>query len=83
MEFAQTLLRLLRLLERLESCRTRRQFWYPTPGALWRHFRGTDREEGDKVDQNEQVNDGQWTWMPLDADWQLLSTTTRMNFLVR
>lgn len=59
MEFAQTLLRLLRLLERLESCRTRRQFWYPTPGALWRHFRGTDREEGDKVDQDEQVNDGE------------------------
>lgn len=67
MEFAQTLLRLLRLLERLESCRTRRQFWYPTPGAVWRHFRGTDREEGDKVDQDEQVNDGKYDAIKADA----------------
>ena len=67
MEFAQTLLRLLRLLERLESCRTRRQFWYPTPGAVWRHFRGTDREEGDKVDQDEQVNDGKYDAIKADT----------------
>ena len=82
MEFAQTLLRLLRLLERLESCRTRRQFWYPTPGALWRHFRGTDRQEGDKTDQDEQVNDGEQSCNN-GANSQLPLTTTRMSCWVK
>jgi hypothetical protein len=82
MEFAQTLLRLLRLLERLESCRTRRQFWYPTPGALWRHFRGTDRQEGDKTDQDEQVNDGEW-YRENEAYIQLPMTTTRTSCWVK
>lgn len=59
MEFAQTLLRILRLLERLETCRTRRQFWYPTPKALWRHFRGSDKEEDDREGQDEQMDEGE------------------------
>lgn len=82
MEFAQTLLRLLRLLERLESCRTHRQFWYPKPSAIWKHFRGTDREEGDKVDQDEQVNDGKQL-SAIKADLQRHLTTTRMSYLVK
>jgi hypothetical protein len=61
MEFAQTLLRLLRLLERLDTCRTHRQFWYPTPSALWSHFRGTNREEADREGNEEQGNDGGWS----------------------
>lgn len=58
MEFAQTLLRLLRLLEKLHDCRNKRQFWYPTPQAVWAHFRGLQDEEDDREGDDEQANDG-------------------------
>lgn len=82
MEFAQTLLRLLRLLEKLDGCRTRRQFWYPTPGALWTHFRGTNKEEDDREGEDEQANDGECRDFD-GAEGKGLSQHTRTNYWVR
>lgn len=59
-EFAEALLRFLRMLEDFDKSRARRRFWYPRPSVLLAHLKQSHAEghltEGD--DGND--NDGEW-----------------------
>lgn len=52
MEFAHSLLAVLTVLDRLDTSRTRRQFWYPRPLDLWLHMRGPRVSKDDREDED-------------------------------
>lgn len=46
------------ILDRLDTSRTRRRFWYPKPRSVWAHFRGP-RQNKEASDEGEaQENEG-------------------------
>ena len=59
MEFANSLLTLMTILDRLDTTRTRRRFWYPKPRSIWLHLRGP-RDNKETRDEGEtQENEGE------------------------
>lgn len=63
MEFAHSLLVLMMLLDRLDTSRSRRRFWYPKPRSVWAHFRGVKQSQ-EVLDEGENdENEGKWTFL--------------------
>jgi hypothetical protein len=59
MEFANSLLALMTILDRLDTSRTRRRFWYPKPGSVWAHFRGQRHSKDTREVGQSQENEGE------------------------
>lgn len=59
MEFANALLVLMTILDRLDASRPRRRFWYPKPRSVWAHFRGPRQNKEASEEGEPQENEGE------------------------